>query len=226
MENYSFLVLCNPGERTTGEWPRVWQVAQTQLGLWELLPQAGPAGSALNQDRSQPGTVQSMEWALAALLGLSCSGWCRGCSPCSCGSAGAAAALLGDFISVCVSIRAWRSHGSRTSLSPVVPRPVHRPVTLDFVWHCQHEPCFQKSPTKFKKHHVVNRHLSCGAVCWLRLHHSHSLVNNSHCEFLGLAALRSAVWCFSRRSSVNWAPSSSPEPTLLKVCACEFSLSY
>lgn len=39
----------------------------------------------------------------------------------------------------------------------------------------------KKSPTKLKKHHVVNSHLSCDIVCWLRLHHSHSLVNNSHC---------------------------------------------
>lgn len=170
MENYSFLVLRNPSERTTGKWLKGWQVAQRQLGqvaLWEPLPRAGPADlldqlwtrTVLSQ------AVQSMKWAQAALLRRE---WLRlvaeRCSPSSRGQGvvtvlGAAAALLGDFyFTLCVSIRAWRTYGSRTSLSPVVPRPMHWPVTLDFLGHCQHKyrtysskPCIQKKPNKVKE---------------------------------------------------------------------------
>lgn len=122
-------------------------------------------GSALNQDSSRPGTVESMKWAQAALLRREWLGLvAEGCSPSSRGQGvvtvlGAAAALRGDFyFTLCVSIRAWRTYGSRTSLSPVVPRPMHWPVTLDFSWHCQHNYCtysskpwIQKKPSKVKE---------------------------------------------------------------------------
>lgn len=110
-------------------------------------------GSALNQDSSQPGTVQSMGWAQAALLRAEWLGLgVEGAAPPPEGSAGGQQQLCWvTLISLCVSIRAWRTHGSRTSLSPMVPRPVHWPVTLDFLWHCQHEPCFQKKPNQVKE---------------------------------------------------------------------------
>lgn len=163
MENYSFLVLRNPSERTNrkmAEGVGGGTVRAASPG-W---PGRSP-GSALNQDSSQPSTVQSMKWAQAALLRTE---WLRlvaeRCSPSSRGQGvvtvlGAAAALLGDFyFTLCVSIRAWRTCGSRTSLSPVVPRPMHWPVTLDFLGHCQHKyrtysskPCIQKKPNKVKE---------------------------------------------------------------------------
>lgn len=222
MENYSFLVLCSPGERSTGEWPQVWWWHRHSWD-WELLPR-------LDQLWARTGLSQAQLRAWNELR-LLCWGWvaqlgAEGAAPAPLGRAGAAAALLGDlFQSVCPSEpeeamdAGLACHPWFPGLSTDQwPHTLCDTVSMSLV--------SKKSPTKLKKHHVVNRHLSCGTVCWLRLHHSHSLVNNSHCEFLGLAALRSAVWCFSRRSSVNWAPSSSLEPTLLKVCACEFSLSY
>lgn len=163
MENYSFLVLRNPSERTNRKMAEG-VAGGTVRAASPGWPGRSP-GSALNQDSSQPSPVQSMQWAQAALLRRE---WLRlvaeGCSPSSRGQGvvtvlGAAAALLGDFyFTLCVSIRAWRTYGSRTSLSPVVPRPMHWPVTLDFLGHCQHKyrtysskPCIQKKPNKVKE---------------------------------------------------------------------------
>lgn len=148
-------------------------VAQKQLqlwqqGLWEPLPRAGPA-DLLDQlwTRTVLSQAQLRAWNELRLLcwGGSGSGWWqRDAAPSSRGQGvvtvlGAAAALRGDFyFTLCVSIRAWRTYGSRTSLSPVVPRPMHWPVTLDFSWHCQHNYCtysskpwIQKKPSKVKE---------------------------------------------------------------------------
>lgn len=173
MENYSFLVLCNPSERTTGKWLQVWQMAQRQLKLWQLgLRAASPGWPGTSPgSASEPGQLLSQAQLRAQnefrLLcwGVSGSGWWwrdAAPPPVSRGVVtvlGAAAALLGGFcFTLCVSIRAWRTHGSRTSLSPVVPRPVSWPVTLDFSWRCPQKyrtysskPCFQKKPNKVKE---------------------------------------------------------------------------
>lgn len=151
VESCSLLVLCNPGERTTGTWPQVWQVAQKQLGqlgLWELLSLAGPADLL---DQLWARTVLSQCRAQAALRTEWFGLVAEGAAPSPLDSAGGQQQLYWvTFISLCVSIRAWRTCGSRTSLSPMIPRPMHLTLTLDFFWHCQHKFCFQKKPSKVK----------------------------------------------------------------------------
>lgn len=169
MENYSFLVLRNPSERTTGKWLRGWQVAQRQLGqvaLWEPLPRAGPADLDQLWTRTVLSQAPFRAWNELRLLcwGGSGSGWWqrdaapppvdRGWSQCW----GQQQLYWVTYFTLCVSIRAWRTYGSRTSLSPVVPRPMHWPVTLHFLGHCQHKyrtysskPCIQKKPNKVKE---------------------------------------------------------------------------
>lgn len=158
MENYSFLVLCNPSERTTGAWQQVWLVAQKQL--WQLALRAAPPGwPGRSPDQLWTRTVlsqaQCRAWdELRLLWGQSGSGWWQRVQPLLPWTVlgDSSSFLLGDFyFTLDVSIRAWRACGSRPSLSPMVPRPMHLPVTLDFLWYCQHKSCFQKKPNKIKE---------------------------------------------------------------------------
>lgn len=71
MGNYSFLVLCNPSETTTGLAGGTEAAAAVAVGTERAALLGWPgrsSGSALNQDSSQPSTVQSMKCAQAALL--------------------------------------------------------------------------------------------------------------------------------------------------------------
>lgn len=68
--NYSFLALCNPSGRTTGLAGGTEAAAAVAVGPVRAAPLGWPSrspGSALNQDSSQPSTIQSMRWAQAAL---------------------------------------------------------------------------------------------------------------------------------------------------------------
>lgn len=131
--NYSFLALCNPSGRTTGLAGGTEAAAAVAVGPVRAAPLGWPSrspGSALNQDSSQPSTIQSMKWAQAALLGTEWLGLvAEGAGSPLVDIAEGSSSFTGWLISLCVSIRAWGTRGSR---------PMHWPVTLDFSWHCQH----------------------------------------------------------------------------------------
>lgn len=160
MENYSFLVLCNASERTTGKWLKVWQVAQKQLqlGLWELLPWIS---SEPGQFSAKHSPEHEMSSGCSAEQGEAQGGG-RGMQPLlpwtgGAHRAGGSSSFTGWLLFHSLCVHPWGTHGSRTSLSPVVPRPMHWPVTLDFLWHSEHKyctysskPCSQKKPNKVK----------------------------------------------------------------------------
>lgn len=156
MGNYSFLVLCNPSETTTGLAGGTEAAAAVAVGTERAAPLGWPgrsSGSALKpgQFSAQHSSEHEMRSGCSAEDTVARVGG-RGCSPSSCGQCWGQQQLYWvTFISLCVSSGAWGTHGSRASLSSLVPRPMHWPATLDFSWHCQHKPCFQKKPNKVKE---------------------------------------------------------------------------